>query len=216
MNKIKSPYIVYTLPNNKFDQRLKNNQLELCWNEIEYLLSSITSAEILQPKEIRLSVFTHNNILEPEKSLSFYNSGIMEDRHYLDLLQNGKKSYRDGEWILNNNVLILAKDFFQKIQRKIKSNADIALYIHYSFYLKDPKNGTELNNQQFLSSLTLYFSKDIKCVPTLFFPFENASEEFWSYFDSIKAFFPFEIDHKYLKLSRIKNGEITSFKKIIR
>lgn len=216
MNKIKSPYIVYTLPNNKFDQRLKNNQLELCWNEIEYLLSSITSAEILQPKEIRLSVFTHNNILEPEKSLSFYNSGIMEDRHYLDLLQNGKKSYRDGEWILNNNVLILAKDFFQKIQRKIKSNADIALYIHYSFYLKDPKNGTELNNQQFLSSLTLYFSKDIKCVPTLFFPFENASEEFWSYFDSIKAFFPFEIDDKYLKLSRIKNGEITSFKKIIR
>ncbi|MEZ0131033.1 hypothetical protein AB9T88_15190 [Flavobacterium sp. LBUM151] len=214
MIQIENPYIVYSLPNNKVDQSLKNNKLDICWNDIEYFLSNVTNAEIFQPRKIGLNLFIENTATS-EKRFSYYQE-MMNNSDCFNLFENSTKNIQKDEYLLNNNVLILAKDFFAKNQQKIKLNADISLEIDYCFYLKDQKKGTELGNQQLRSSITLYISKDIKCNPTLFFPFEKDSEEFWSYFESLKPFLPFELDEKYLKLSRIKNGKITSFKKIKR
>lgn len=216
MQYLEKPYIVYTLPNNKVDQRLKNNKLEICWKDIDNFIYNVTNTNILEPKEIRLDVFTYNNIIEPEKSFTYYNQEIMDNTDFELLIENNIKSIRKGEWVLKKDILLFAKDFFSKYQSKIKSNSDISLRLYYNFYLKEYKSASELPNQKLLSSITFYFSKDIKCSLDLFFPFENANTEFWNYFDNIKHFIPVEVDEKYLRQSRIKNGKVTSFKKISR
>lgn len=100
MQYLEKPYIVYTLPNNKVDQRLKNNKLEICWKDIDNFIYNVTNTNILEPKEIRLDVFTYNNIIEPEKSFTYYNQEIMDNTDFELLIENNIKSIRKGEWVL--------------------------------------------------------------------------------------------------------------------
>lgn len=216
MRKIDKPYIVYSLPNSKVDQRLKNSNLDTCWIDVEDFISSITDKTINEPIEIKLVIFNFKNSIEPEKSFSYYNEELMNNSKFQFIIENSRKGIREGEWILNTDILNPTKDFFSKNQKKIKSNSDISLIIHFNFYLIDPEKRSKLDDQQFLSSFTLYISRDVRCSPTIYFPFEENNRDFWEYFDKVKSRFPFEVDEKNLKIPRLKDGKITSFKKVIR
>ncbi|HWJ26923.1 MAG TPA: hypothetical protein VNS32_10305 [Flavisolibacter sp.] len=201
MKIIEKPYIVYSLPSGKVHQPLKSKKMPIAWQEVQAFLSSMTNAIVLDPDYIGVEI--------PPPLIS-----SMNDPELKRILDSAAPEARKGSWKISSNHLIPILDYFTSVQPKLKNNYDLRLQLSYSFKLTDLSTKEILEHQELTSLFTMYFAKTHICLPTLFFPFQEAGENFWNYLEQIKAYLPFDLDEKYLRLARIKDGNVSSFKKI--
>ena len=213
---IKNPYIVYSLPTSKIWHPLKSKKLNLAWQDIKDSFDNVTTASSQEPNSIQIQISFYRNSSDLEDAMLMAIPELMEDPQLKNLIKNGIPQQRLGVWEIESENLNSALQYFEKIQPTLKNNYDIQLYVHYAFKLVDPLSHNLLESQELISHFTFYFARTHTCLPTIFFPFSEANEDFWKYYDSIKQYFPFIIDEKYLKLARLKNGRPTSFKKVSR
>ncbi|MEO6719614.1 MAG: hypothetical protein ABIN67_04570 [Ferruginibacter sp.] len=203
MQIIKRPYIVYSLPTSKIHQPLRSRKLPIAWEEIRIFLEKATTTVLSKPDDINIE------ILPPLIK-------NMNDPVLMNILNNSTPKERLGVWKIEAENLNPAIKYFEIIQSTLKTNYDIMLHLSYSFKLSNPSNQQKLEFQELTSSFSVYFAKTHICLPTLYFPFQEADENFWNYIDVIKQYLPFTLEEKYLRLARIKNESVSSFKKIER
>jgi len=203
MLKIKRPYIVYSLPASKIHQPLISRKLPVAWEEIRFFLEKATTTVFSKPDDINIEILPPliKNMTDPELT---------------NILSKSTQEERLGVWKIEAENLIPAIKYFEKIQSALKTNYDIMLRLSYSFKLINPSNQEKFEFQELTSSFSVYFAKTHICLPTLFFPFQEADENFWNYIDAIKQYLPFALEEKNLRLARIKNEWVSSFKKIER
>ena len=213
---IKRPYIVYSLPTSKIWHPLKSKKLNLAWQDIKNSLENLTTASSQEPNSIQIQIMFYRNSSDLEAPMLMAIPELMEDSQLKNLITNGIPQQSLGEWEIESKHLNSALQYFEKIQSTLKNNYDIQLYCYYAFKLVDPLSHDILESQELTSSFTFYIARTHTCLPKIFFPFSEANEDFWKYYDSIKQYFPFIIEEKYLKLARLKNGQPTSFKKVSR
>ncbi|MGC4100118.1 hypothetical protein [Ferruginibacter sp.] len=198
---LERPYIVYSLPAAKVYQPMKAKKTALAWQGIQDLLNNVTTADPLVPDDIIIKIHAPFDIKTIDPAL-------------LEVVDRGEPTERKGEWKMNAKDLPAALQYFENVQPRLKSNYEVHLYLTYSFKLVQPADKTILEQQQLKSLFLVYLARTHVCMPTLFFPFEEASVDFWNYIDAIKAYLPFELEEKYCRLARIKNGWVSSFKKV--
>eukprot|EP01012_Entosiphon_sulcatum_P061302 TRINITY_DN86765_c0_g1_i1.p1 TRINITY_DN86765_c0_g1~~TRINITY_DN86765_c0_g1_i1.p1 ORF type:complete len:100 (+),score=0.69 TRINITY_DN86765_c0_g1_i1:85-384(+) len=91
----------------------------------------------------------------------------------------------------------------------------VELVISYDFKLIDTKTKTELEYQQYTSSLLIWLTRSNCVSPSLCFPFSQPDNEFWNYIKSVESLIPFKLDRKYLRLVKAnKKGTANTFSKL--
>jgi len=154
-----------------------------------------------------------DNILKKTKSV--FGIGETQPVSYLYPANIPSKQTKT-EWSLTSNDLKKTIDYLIEGQPYPKYNlGPIELIISYNFKLIEPINKTELPNQQDVSSLLIWLTKNSCVSPRLCFPFIEPNQEFWDYLNSIAEFIPFKFDSKYLRLVHSnKKGTTNMFSRL--
>lgn len=120
------------------------------------------------------------------------------------------------EWKINNEQLSIAVDYLINGQPWPKLTCGpLELVVSYNFRLLDMKE--ELPHQQVNSSLMIWLSRSCSCSPDFYFPFQQASIEFYDYLKRIEPVLPFHLETKYLRLGKPnKKGSDYIFTRIIK
>jgi hypothetical protein len=219
--KVKSPYIVYSLSKGRTTQVFKSRKIIPAWEAIKHFITVCTTAAADQPDSIELTAYTAYEETDPSEKLEkiIQDTTIAFGKGKRSLFVTSPQGIKTDlvQWFLQKKQLQTAIDYIQNGLPWVKSSfGPIDLLFSYSFYLKDLKTKEQLPNQQFESHILIWFSRSAYCAPTLFFPFEEPTKEFWNYVENLKKELPFELEEKYLRLARVnKEGEVSSFKKIV-
>jgi hypothetical protein len=223
--KIKKPYIIYSLPKSRTTQAFNRSKIDKAFEDTKIFLESCTSTNISNPDTLQLTAYTAYDSSDPSELLEdiIIKTGIKFGKaevspiafHYPTGEPHTTNKY---EWTLSNQRLQEAVNYIIENSPMPKSNfGPLELYLNYNFKWTAPKSKTELPNQDYVSSFGIWFSRGKACSPDLFFPFEEANQEFWNYLDTISKFFPFKLEERYLRIAHVnKQGEVMSFKKIER
>jgi hypothetical protein len=203
MIKFERPYIVYSLPASRVSQKMLSKKITDAWKSIQTFLENTTNVVASSPDKIKVEVFSPFEMDKLDPVLAA-------------ILEEAEADQRKGVWKVKVENLDRVLDYFTAIQSKLKSNYEQHLYLSYAFQWVNPSDKSLLPNQELNSLFAVYLARTHICLPTLFFPFDEPTSTFWNYLDSIKEKFPFELEERYLRLARLKNGYPSSFKKIER
>jgi hypothetical protein len=214
---MKRPYIVYSLSKDRTTQRFNKSKFQDIIKDIETFLRSCNTININEPDDIELTAYTAYDDSDPagilidiiNKTTKRFGSSDQEPiaYHYPSGKPHSTSKYK---WKFSKEKLQEVINYIVENSPMQKSNfGPLELYLSYDFKFIDLVNREELPNQEHISSLLIWFTRGKACSPSLFFPFEQADEEFWNYIDRIIPFLPIRLEEKYLKIAHVnKQGEI--------
>jgi len=217
-------YIVYSLDKNRTTQKFNRIKYDQILDDIHAFFNNFTTADVNAPMSLQLTAFTPLDHSDPSDQLDdiilnatkLWGNGKISPIafHYPSGEPSNAKKY---EWEITTDKLREAVNYLSNVSMPQSKLDSIQLFITYYFKLLDPTTNRELSNQKYNSIFCVWFSKNKSISPTIFFPFENASQEFWNYIDSISTYLPFKLEEKYLRIAiPNKMGKVNSFKKIAR
>jgi hypothetical protein len=219
------PYIVYSLPKDRTTQKFNKSKFQDILKAIDNFFQNCTTASISELDRLELTAYTAYNATDPSEAL---NNIIKKTSERFGASDKEPVAFHfpSGEPDSTNKYTwSFTKDRLQEVLQYVidqspmpkSSFGPLELFITYHFKLVDPISKNELENQEYISNLLVWFSRGKSCSPTLFFPFENPDKNFWGYIDKIIPYLPFQIEEKYLRIANVnKQGEVRSFKKIVR
>ncbi len=207
----KKPFIFYSLPKSRATQQLiGGRKIEKAWDNVCNFLTHCTTVKPDQPSKISLITYTaFQDDPNPEiadkitqQTKEIFGNGKTEPVSYAYPSGIPDKQTK-SEWIIENNDFKKVIDYLIKGQPWPKfSFGPIELTVSFDFKLIDPATKTELPNQEEISSLMIWFSRNCICSPYLCFPFEQADDNFKETIKKLDSFFSFKLEKKYLRLAR--------------
>ena len=222
---MKRPYIVYSLSKDRTTQKFNKSKFQDIIKDIEIFFQNCTTTNISELDTLELTAYTAYDETDPAELLNEIIKTTSE-RFGASDKQPVAFHYPSGEphstsqytWTFTKDRLHEVVEYVIDNSPMPKSNfGPLEIYFTYDFKLIDPISKKELENQEHVSSLLVWFSRGKSCSPTLFFPFENPDKDFWGYVDRIIPYLPFQLEEKYLRIAHVnKQGEVKSFKKINR
>ena len=222
---MKRPYIVYSLSKDRTTQKFNRSKFKDIINDLRHFFQNCTTTNINEPNTLELTAYTAYDTTDPAEAL---NEIINKTKERFGISDKEPIAYHypSGEPdVTSQYTWKFSKDKLQEVIQYIIDNSPmpksnfgpLQLFISYNFKLIDINSKVELVNQEYTSIFCIWFSRGKSCSPTIFFPFEQADKDFWTYVDSIKPFLPFNLEEKYLRIAHVnKQGEVKSFKKIQR
>jgi hypothetical protein len=184
---------------------MKNNDVLSTWNNSKHFLQKFTSADINNPRFIKLTIDPNFDIQNLDKKLK-------------EVIAVSQRSTSEPIWpiweVANENLEKAIQGLHNSQSHITRRPVVIELKIWYSFKFLDITKFNELPNQETQSHIEFIFSKKHMCSPCLIFPFTDPALEFWDYLDTIKPMLPFELDETLLRKMNVKNGAPSSLKKI--
>jgi hypothetical protein len=183
---------------------MKDQDLLLLWTEVKDFLSTYTNAQIDKPSFIKLKIYP-----------SFDRKKL--DANLQEIISVSNRETLEPIWNISNENLEKAITGLHNVQQHLNAKRnDIELEIWYNFRFLDTIKKIELPNYECDAHIEFIFSKRHNCSPCLIFPFIDATLEFWKYLDEIKPKLPFQLDENLLRKMNVKNGLLTSLRKVIR
>jgi hypothetical protein len=205
------PFIFYSLPKSRTTQQLSGGRkIEKAWDNVCNFLTNCTTTKPDQPTRISLTAYT---AFQGDPNPEIADKIIQETKQLFDSGQTEPVSYAypsgipdkqiKTEWDVEISDLKKAIDYLVKGQPWPKFTfGPIELFVIFYFKLIDPTTKTELPNQYNKSSLMIWLSRNCVCSPDLYFPFEQADENFKETIQKLEPFLPFKLEEKYLRLGR--------------
>lgn len=222
---MKRPYIVYSLSKERTTQKFNKGKYHDILRDIENFFQNCATTNISELTSLELTAFSAYDSTDPAeilKEIIKKTSECFGESHKEPIAFH----YPSGEphstskytWTFSKDRLLEVVQYVADNTPMSKSSlGPLEILFTYDFKLVDPVSKNELENQEHLSSLLVWFSRGKSCSPTLFFPFEKADKNFWDYVDKIIPYLPFQLEEKYLRIAHVnRNGEVKSFKKINR
>lgn len=210
------PFIFYRLPKSRTTQQLiGGRKIEKAWDNVCNFLTNCTTTSPAEPTRISLTAYTASKgDANPETADRI----IQETRTLFDNGQTAPVGYAypSGipdkqtitEWDVEISELQKAIDYLVKGQPWPKFTfGPVELIVAFYFNLLDPTTKTELPHQEQKSSLMIWLSRNCFCSPDLYFPFEQADENFKKSIENLEPFLPFKLEEKYLRLGRPNKGK---------
>ncbi len=204
------PYILYSLPNQRPCQSLKARKIEKAISKVDSFLSAMNHSLIEDAKTSELIAIEPFYEDEPK---AFYSDQIINLNNKFGkgktssmgfMYPSGKpRKQKKTEWSINNGQLQMAFDYLINQQPWPKlSMPALELVVSYNIELKDFPTKKVLPDQQYNSSLMVWFSQNSQCNLTLAFPFSEPNKRFWKYFNQTNEISPVLLEKKHLRLVR--------------
>ncbi|RCH56229.1 hypothetical protein DJ568_05710 [Mucilaginibacter hurinus] len=179
--------ILYSLPNARVTQALLGGKIEIVWEKLKLFFLNCTDADIDHPQTITLTLISADKY--NYEQINFTNS-LLQDA--TQLFGQGSTSpvgyhYPSGipiqqtktEWELTSNDLDKVLNYMIMGQPWPKHEFEPAqLFLAYDFRLRQVSATKELPNQLFTSQVCIWLSRTKSISPTLWFPFEEANNDF--------------------------------------
>jgi hypothetical protein len=191
------PFIFYSLPKSRTTQQLiGGRKIEKAWDNVCSFLTNCTITNPEQPTRISLTAYT---AFQGDPNPEIADKIIQETKQLFDSGQTEPVSYAypsgipdrqtKTEWNIETRDLQKAIDYMVKGQPWPKFTfGPIELLVTFDFKLLDPTTKTELPNQEEKSSLMIWLSRNCVCSPDLYFPFEQADENFKRTIEKLSRF----------------------------
>lgn len=219
------PFIIYTLPKSRTTQQLiGGRKIEKAWDNVCNFLTNCTTTKPNQPTRISLTAYT---AFQGDPNPEIADKIIKETKLLFDSAQTEPVSYAypsgisdkqtKTEWDIEISDLQKAIDYLAKGQPWPKFTfGPVELLVTFYFDLIEPTTKTEFQNQDNKSSLMIWLSRNCVCSPNLYFPFEQADENFKKTIKNLEPFLPFKLEEKYLRLGRPNKAKTQyTFTKIV-
>jgi hypothetical protein len=219
------PYIIYSLSKDRTTQKFNKNKIPDIVQDIDDFLLNCTTTNINEPGSLELTAYTAYDKTEDEGALkklidkTLDRFGETNQEPFISNYPSGDfHPVRKYSWEFSCDRLPEVIQYIIDNKPVPKSNfGALELFISYGFNLISAKDKVGFENPEHESMLCIWFSKIKACSPTIYFPFEQADNKFWTYVDGLIPFLPFKLEEKYLRLAHLnKQGEVKSFKKIAR
>jgi hypothetical protein len=210
------PFIFYSLPKSRTTQQLIGGRnIEKTWDNISNFLTNCTTTQPDQPTRISLTAYT---AFQGDPNPEIADKIIQETKQLFDNGQTEPVSYAypsgvpdrqtKTEWKIEVNDLQKAIDYLIEGQPWPKFTfGPVELIVSFYFKLVDPTTKTKIPNQEEQSSLLIWLSRNCVCSPDIYFPFEQADENFKKIIEKLEPFLPFKLEEKYLRLGRTNKGK---------
>ncbi len=202
------PYILYSLPQSRESQAIIGRKIEKSFMNVSRFLETCTSTQSNLPKSISLQAFTaygeDESSEDSEKiiydTIKFFGEGVTEPIGY-KYPSGQPHEQKSIQWDLKQSDLKSAIDLLKQGEPYPKFNlGPLDLIVSYEFKLIDLETRIELSDQQYSSSILIWLSRTCSCNLTLWFPFNEPTDSFYSYFTMIEQIAPCKLDKKYLRL----------------
>ena len=210
------PFIFYSLPKSRTTQQIiGGRKIEKAWENVCSFLENCTNTNPELPTKISLTAYS---AFQGDPNPEIADKIIQETKRLFD---NGdtnpvSRAYPSGipdkqtktEWNIEQRDIQRVIEYLVKGQPWPRFTfGPVELLVIYYFKLIDPITKTELPNQEEKSSLMIWLSRNCVCSADLYFPFEEANENFNKTVQKLTPFFPFKLEEKYFRLGKLNKSK---------
>ncbi|GAA3967900.1 hypothetical protein GCM10022407_12530 [Hymenobacter antarcticus] len=203
-------FIFYSLPKSRTTQRLTGGNIEKVWTGLNTFLANCTTVSINEPTSIQLTAYS---AWKDDEHPELADKIIDDTRTVFGEPQTEPLSYHypsgvpstqtKNVWEFDKRDLSKVLDYLIAGQSWPKFTlGPVELIVSFNFNFIDPATKIELPNQQNKSSIIVWLSRSCSCSPDLYFPFDDADQNFKDYLNKIETHLPFKFEGKYLRLGR--------------
>ena len=174
---MKKPYIVYSLPKDRTTQKFNKSKFQDIIKDIGSFLLNCTTTNISELNTLELTAYTAYDTTDPSEILNEIIKKTSEQFGASDK-QPVAFHYPSGEpHSTSQYTWTFTKERLQEVVHYVihnspmpKSNfGPLEIYFTYHFKLIDPISKNELENQEHISSLLVWFSRGKSCSTKYFY-----------------------------------------------